>query len=240
MKNKKDYNRILNWAKKVKAIDILGGKCEKCGDENIFHLTYHHKYPNDKEFDMANIRDNKWSKIEKELNKCVLLCYNCHSEYHKLINNKNNRYNNNKKLFLDFKNVDSCNICGYNKYNGSLHFHHEKDKNFTLKSVSVSYNTVDELTKNVVDELNKCIVLCANCHQEHHTNYDNFFENNKEEIYKKSKNIKDKMSKIDRNVVEKMYFDENKRQIDIVNFFGCKKGTISEIIKNLKINRTMV
>lgn len=42
------------------------------------------------------------------------------------------------------------------------------------------------------------------------------------------------MLKIDRNLIKKMYFEDGKRQIDIVNFFGCKKSTISEIIKKMK------
>jgi len=233
MKLKKDYVKILSWAKKIKAIEILGGKCQHCGDENVFHLTYHHMNPEEKEFNMSSIRQGRWSKIEKELNKCILLCYNCHNEIHKLNNNENSRFNENKRLFLEFKNIDSCKKCGYNKYNGSLHFHHEKEKYFTLNRVMVTYKTVDELSEGITKELNKCIVLCANCHEELHHNT-GFFEEYKEEIYEKSRNVRENTPKIDREIVKKMYFEEGKRQIDIIRFFGCTKGTISDIIKKLK------
>ena len=32
--NKKDNTKILNYAKKLKAIDYLGGKCKICGNDN--------------------------------------------------------------------------------------------------------------------------------------------------------------------------------------------------------------
>lgn len=39
--NKKSI-QILVLAKKIKGIKLLGSKCEICGNENIFHLSFHH------------------------------------------------------------------------------------------------------------------------------------------------------------------------------------------------------
>jgi 5-methylcytosine-specific restriction endonuclease McrA len=57
-----------------------------------------------------------------------------------------------------------CSICGYNRYIGSLEFHHvnAEGKDFTLAHAK---NTVFEKIKA---ELDKCVVLCANCHREEH------------------------------------------------------------------------
>ena len=61
-----------------------------------------------------------------------------------------------------------CSNCGYNKCIGSLDFHHldpkEKDLNYSL------FKTI--FNKRLTDELDKCILLCANCHRELHYNND--------------------------------------------------------------------
>ena len=56
-----------------------------------------------------------------------------------------------------------CIICKYDKYIGALEFHHldRNTKMFSISSLrSYSFN------KKVIDELNKCALLCANCHRE--------------------------------------------------------------------------
>ena len=56
-----------------------------------------------------------------------------------------------------------CQICGYNKCNSALEFHHinPAEKDLTLSHSIYSWQT----TKN---ELSKCICVCANCHREIH------------------------------------------------------------------------
>jgi hypothetical protein len=45
-------------------------------------LEFHHSDPLDKNAEMKVLVNNKWSDIEAELEKCVLLCSNCHREEH--------------------------------------------------------------------------------------------------------------------------------------------------------------
>jgi hypothetical protein len=62
------------------AIKIKGGKCICCGYDKCFSsLDFHHLNPDEKEF---GISGNNFSKkrIEKELEKCILVCKNCHGE----------------------------------------------------------------------------------------------------------------------------------------------------------------
>lgn len=66
---------------KERAIEYLGGKCRSCGyDRCPAALDFHHPNPREKEFVISG--KLAWDLIERELNKCVLLCSNCHRETH--------------------------------------------------------------------------------------------------------------------------------------------------------------
>ena len=226
--------KIDRYAKKFKAITILGGKCEFCGENNFFKLEFHHLDSEKKEFNLNEIRGGRWSIIESEIKKCSLLCRNCHNEFHYNDNIKN-RNNTNKKTFFDYKNIFKCEICGYDKSNCSLDFHHNDsdDKDFDLSQISIIFNSVQDLTDKIEDELNKCTILCKNCHRIAHSDLE-FIEKYKDVIIEKSENLKEKQSKIDREIVKNMY-ESGIKQIDIAKYFSAGKGTISGIIKELKL-----
>ena len=65
--------------------------CQKCGDKRSYVLDYHHIDPQTKEATIARItsNNNKMNDIQKEIEKCVILCANCHREYHYFKNNLN-------------------------------------------------------------------------------------------------------------------------------------------------------
>lgn len=56
-----------------------------------------------------------------------------------------------------------CQVCGYDRYNGALEFHHidESNKSFTISGKSISFDRLRP-------ELDKCILVCSNCHREIH------------------------------------------------------------------------
>ena len=63
-----------------------------------------------------------------------------------------------------------CQKCGYNKSYGALDFHHV-ERASKLFNIGVAIQEMDDFAfkKLVVDEvLNKCQLLCSNCHREHH------------------------------------------------------------------------
>ena len=69
---------------KVLAVAYKGGKCQCC-EYNTFigALEFHHTDPNEKDFGIsAKGYTRAWSKITPELDKCVLVCSNCHREIH--------------------------------------------------------------------------------------------------------------------------------------------------------------
>lgn len=62
-----------------------GGKCECCGyNKNIAALEFHHKNPEEKEFqiDSRKFANSKIEVLKQELDKCMIVCSNCHKELH--------------------------------------------------------------------------------------------------------------------------------------------------------------
>ena len=79
------YTHVKSFRKrkKQKAVDYKGGKCQICGYNRCNEsLTFHHLDPKLKDFSIANSRSWGFDRIKSELDKCVLLCSNCHSEVH--------------------------------------------------------------------------------------------------------------------------------------------------------------
>lgn len=61
-----------------------GGKCYKCGYNKCkANLTFHHVTPNLKLGTISQyISGVRAQRAKAEAKKCVLLCQNCHTEYH--------------------------------------------------------------------------------------------------------------------------------------------------------------
>ena len=60
-----------------------------------------------------------------------------------------------------------CQLCGYNKCQNALHFHHvnPSEKKFAISDSLRTTRTQQEID----DEINKCILVCSNCHVEIHS-----------------------------------------------------------------------
>ena len=66
------------------ARDYKGGKCAVCGYNRCQRaLSFHHINPKKKNFDLSSRGlTRSWERIKKEIDKCVLICANCHMEVH--------------------------------------------------------------------------------------------------------------------------------------------------------------
>ena len=78
----------LRQAMKKQAVKLKGGKCERCGyDKSLYALSFHHKNQEEKSFGLsANGNVKSWNEYLKEVEKCELLCANCHAEEHERLN----------------------------------------------------------------------------------------------------------------------------------------------------------
>ena len=66
------------------AREYKGGKCVICGYKRYSGaLDFHHRDPSKKDFGLSTRGlTRSWEKIKKEIDKCALVCANCHRELH--------------------------------------------------------------------------------------------------------------------------------------------------------------
>ncbi len=87
-----DQTSTRDRAMKLKINEHGGGQCLRCGyNECPSSLEFHHINPLLKSFEVkpSEIRGKTWDEITDEMEKCILLCANCHRYEHYLINNGN-------------------------------------------------------------------------------------------------------------------------------------------------------
>ena len=78
-----DYERERRRRNKAKAVEYMGGRCEHC--KGVFPnavYDFHHTNPKEKEYKPTRLMRLSWETITKELEKCELLCANCHRIHH--------------------------------------------------------------------------------------------------------------------------------------------------------------
>lgn len=170
-KNGKTYNEIIDEIKCSKS--VVSYHCKKAGLENIgftietindkkikeikkYYLT--HTLKETGEF----FKVSRATVIKYTDNKRILLCNE--DKKQRRIDSVVNRRRKIKQLAIEYKG-GSCVKCRYNKYYGALEFHHldpnEKDFSISKSGHCTSW-------EKVKIELDKCILVCANCHREIH------------------------------------------------------------------------
>lgn len=80
-----EYEKLVTWRikQKNKAVEYKGGKCVICKyDRCKSALEFHHIDPSEKDFNISSTKNRKFEDIINELDKCILVCANCHREIH--------------------------------------------------------------------------------------------------------------------------------------------------------------
>lgn len=79
----KEQQKRYRERRKERILRTMGNKCAICGYNKCSDtLEVHHIKPEEKEFSISARPDISWERTSQELKKCVLLCANCHREYH--------------------------------------------------------------------------------------------------------------------------------------------------------------
>jgi predicted nucleic acid-binding Zn ribbon protein len=71
--------------RKLDLVKTTGGRCTICGySKNLAALVFHHTDSTDTDFklDMRSLSNRKLVSVLREIDKCILVCANCHAELH--------------------------------------------------------------------------------------------------------------------------------------------------------------
>jgi len=77
---------VAKRRKKIRemAVEYKGGKCMLCGyNKCIQALEFHHIGNTEKDFGISDKGYTRsWERVKKEIDRCILVCANCHRELH--------------------------------------------------------------------------------------------------------------------------------------------------------------
>lgn len=106
---------------------------------------------------------SKKDGLQSECKQCHNLLYKSYylTNKDKFRTNSSNRRNNIRQFLNEIKR-NGCSICGENDL-ACLDFHHVRDKKYTISQLI----KIENFTK-IKAEVEKCIILCANCHRKLH------------------------------------------------------------------------
>ena len=79
------YNRKEHEKVKERCLKYLGGKkCKRCGTDYLHSRCYdfHHIGTKKENISKMIARNAAWKDLKEELDKCIILCKNCHTEIH--------------------------------------------------------------------------------------------------------------------------------------------------------------
>jgi hypothetical protein len=129
-----------------------------------------------------------------------------------------------KRRLLKLKGIEKCEECGYEH---ALDFHHVEEKSFDLALVVA--RKISPPLEIIVTELDKCSVLCSNCHAMKHIDIKRF-ERLKPLIDHKLQTHKEYNKPIDKETVRKL-LSQGVSKAKTARLMGCAKSTITRISK---------
>lgn len=111
---RKHYDKIRRENRKKDIFNYLGGKCKSCGVGS--NLQIDHINPLDKSYNITEKLLINIDTLKQELNKCQLLCRDCHNKKTNLDYNHNSLIHGTVNMYINGK--CRCDLCRaeWNKY----------------------------------------------------------------------------------------------------------------------------
>jgi hypothetical protein len=156
--------------RKVELVALAGGRCVDCGySKCLAVLEFHHRDAKTKEFGVGNF-GGSLARLLAEVAKCDLLCASCHRLRHSALDGE---------MLQDASVVRRDKKARAVELMGGVCFECERDGPYRLfefhhidadtKVFGISQHGISSRTwQQIVAELEKCVMLCANCHREVH------------------------------------------------------------------------
>lgn len=139
-------------SQKQKSKEALEYKEKRIEKENAYNRAYYHAHP--------EIKEERKKKYKT-------------SEFRLKASNRVEKYKqNNIKRLIENNLITDCIICGFSKENfEALDFHHIKSETKIYNISNLLRKTSNIMQKKeYVEEIKKCVCLCANCHRLYHAN----------------------------------------------------------------------
>lgn len=96
------HRGMRDWLDNIKK----SKKCSKCKEDRFYILDFHHLDPEEKEINISRAASCGYGKekMQKEIDKCIVLCRNCHGEIHHIQDNTEDwqpseKWLNNKEIY---------------------------------------------------------------------------------------------------------------------------------------------
>jgi len=147
--------------------------CRECKEEKpIEEFTKHKRMKGGYDTICKKCNNSKVKKwVEKNPDKYGLKCKRWYrANITKIVEQRKKKYEDFAKHINTFKEGKSCVRCGYNKIPQILQYHH-RNKNDKKFNISESINIKKIILENpeiLTKEIEKCDLLCPNCHFEIH------------------------------------------------------------------------
>jgi len=146
-----------------------GGRCVDCGySESATALEFHHREPASKDFAISGSSASR-QRVWSEAAKCDLVCANCHRARHAAARSAGGRPGVESRRRTKQRAVvllgGRCQGCDQVVPVAAFEFHHREAG---TKEFAISADGVPRRWERIVAELEKCVLLCANCHREVH------------------------------------------------------------------------
>lgn len=139
--------------------------CKACGEKDVRALDFHHRDPLTKYKCVSGLWCASWKRIHDEIEKCDVLCANCHikAELALAVRRVARKSGKHLRLLRKIKETRGCVDCRMQEV-ACLQFHHWDRSRKQCNVMTL----VNRPLRIIAVELAKCEVLCANCHRRRH------------------------------------------------------------------------